>query len=136
MATRPHEYCLQVGCTFYFSRCRIVEWCIVDGAYDFPGGFVTQGEEVGKVILTERGIVTLQPQNTPILCAGVSPASKAVSVMDCTLLQCSFHCSYACFFSAAVAIAVLFYAHLFGDIQILVLVDCPDQFRSHFRVDG
>ena len=47
-------------------------------------------------------------------CAGVSPASKAVSVMDCTLLQCSFHCSYACFFSAAVAIAVLFYAHLFG----------------------
>ena len=59
MATRPHEHRLQVGCAFYFSRCRIVERCIVDGAYDFSGGFVTQGEEVGKVIFTERSIVTL-----------------------------------------------------------------------------
>ena len=42
----------------------------------------------------------------------------------------------SCFFSAAVAMTLLFYAHLFGDIQILVLVDSLDQFRSHFRVDG
>jgi hypothetical protein len=40
---------------------------VVDGAYDFPGGFVTQGEKVGEVIFTERGIVTLQTQNTPVL---------------------------------------------------------------------
>ena len=29
----------RLGVPFYFSRCRIVERCIVDGAYDFPRWF-------------------------------------------------------------------------------------------------
>ena len=103
MTARPHEYRLQVGRTPYFGRCRIVERCIVNGAYGFPGSLVTQGEEVGKVIFAECGIVTLQPQNAPVpLCRclaceqrrirnGLYPFAVFFPLFVCLFL---FRCNY------------------------------------------
>ena len=100
MTAWPHEYRLQVWRTFYFGCRRIVERRIVYGAYDLARGFVAQGEEVREVILTECGIVTLQPRNASVpLCRrlvgkecrirdGLHPLAVFLPLFVCLFLFC------------------------------------------------
>ena len=60
MTAWPHEHRLQVRRVAYLACRLVVERRIVNGAYDLAGRLVAQLEEMWKVILAERCIVTQQ----------------------------------------------------------------------------
>ena len=63
----PFEHGLEIGRVLNLLRCLVMERGIVDNADGLTRHLIAQCEEMGEIVLTESGIVFLEPANTLLL---------------------------------------------------------------------
>ena len=119
VAARPLEYRLQIGGVSDLDGCRIMKGSIVHGTDHLSGGFVAQGEIVGKIILAESGIVVQQTLLAPVLfgkCLVSHDGGVRDGLYPFAVLFPLFVCQFLFRLRSHRQLPSLFDSHLLGDV--------------------
>lgn len=140
MTARPLEHSLQVGGVLYLDGSFGVERCVMDCAYYLSGSFVTQCEEVGKVIFTELVIIGKEPFDALVpfdrrllgnrqryLRHGLHFAAMFFPFLDCGFLLRGCHFGHRRLCKGA-------FADRLDDKHILKMVDLLDEFDGDLQI--